>query len=56
MPNGKGDFAMAAPENQNELIEVRIGEAIGKVFVIALTAFLLWGYWTAIAANFGLFK
>jgi hypothetical protein len=52
---GKGDFAMT-PENQVEPPEVRIGSLIGKVFVLALTAFLLWGYWTAIAANLGLFN
>jgi hypothetical protein len=50
---GKGDFAMAAPEDQDEPTEARIGNMIGKIFVVALATFLLWGYWTAIAANLG---
>jgi hypothetical protein len=50
-----GDFAMTNPEIQDELIEVRIGSMIGKIFVVALTAFFLWVYWTAIAAKLGLF-
>jgi hypothetical protein len=55
MRDRQGIFAMTTPENQDEPTEVRIGNMIGKIFVVALTAFFLWGYWTAIAAKLGLF-
>jgi hypothetical protein len=56
MRPAKGHFAMTSPENQDEPTEVRIGNMIGKIFVAALAAFLLWAYFTAIAANLGLFR
>jgi hypothetical protein len=49
-------YAMTTPENQDEPIEVRVGSMIGTIFVIAYATFLLWGYFTTIAANFGLFE
>jgi hypothetical protein len=47
---------MATPEEKDQPVEERIGILIGKIFVLALTTFLVWGYWTAIAANLGLFQ
>jgi hypothetical protein len=40
---------MATPEEKDQPVEERIGILIGKIFVLALTTFLVWGYWTAIA-------
>jgi hypothetical protein len=50
-----GSPAMTTPEKEPP-IEERIGNMIGKIFCLFLFAFLIWGYWTAIAANFGLFR
>ena len=46
---------MTTPEKEQP-IEERIGSMIGKIFCLFLFAFLIWGYWTAIAANLGLFR
>ena len=53
---GKKNFAMTTPENKDQPTEERIGNLIGKGFALALVAFFLWAYWTAIAANLGLFR
>jgi hypothetical protein len=42
------------PEQQAP-IEERIGSMVGKVFVLALCAFLLWGYSTTFMAQLGFF-
>ena len=47
---------MTTPEKEEQPIEERIGNMIGKIFCLFLFAFLIWGYWTAIAGNFGLFQ
>ena len=40
---------------QDQPIEERIGSMIGKVIVLALIAFLLWGYSTTLLAKLGFF-
>ena len=40
---------------QQETPEERIGSMIGKIFVIALAAFFLWGYAPVLLAKLGLF-
>jgi hypothetical protein len=47
---------MNTPQQQQEeqSAEERLGTAIGKVLVLALMAFLLWGYGTTFAAQLGL--
>ena len=42
-------------EQQEQSAEDRIGSMIGKIFVLALAAFLLWGYSTTLLAKLGLF-
>ena len=42
-------------EQQDQSAEERIGSMIGKIFVLALVAFFLWGYITTLAAQLGLF-
>jgi hypothetical protein len=37
-------------------IEERIGNLIGKIFVLVLTAWMVWGYWPVVAAQLGLFR
>ena len=37
-------------------IEERIGNLIGKVFVLVLTAFFIWAYWPTVAAQLGLLR
>ena len=46
---------MAAADNQDQPTEERIGNAIGKILVLALIAFFLWGYGTTLTARLGLF-
>ena len=46
-------MSMQPDEATQEQID-RIGSMIGKVFVIALAAFLLWGYSTTFLAQVGL--
>jgi hypothetical protein len=45
---------MSSPDEQNAPIEERIGAAVGKLLVLALCAFLLWGYSTTFLAQVGL--
>jgi hypothetical protein len=47
---------MTTPEEKEQPIEERIGNLIGKIFVVVLATFFVWAYWTAIAANLGLFR
>jgi hypothetical protein len=42
-------------EQQDQSAEERIGSMIGKILVLALVAFFLWGYITTLAAQLGLF-
>ena len=42
-------------EPQEQSAEERIGSMIGKIFVLALIAFFLWGYATTLVAKLGLF-
>jgi len=42
-------------EQQEQSAEERIGSMIGKIFVLGLIAFFLWGYATTLAAQLGLF-
>jgi len=42
-------------QQQEQSAEERIGSMIGKIFVLALVAFFLWGYATTLAAQLGLF-
>jgi len=42
-------------EQQEQSAEERIGSMIGKIFVLALIAFFLWGYSTTLVAKLGLF-
>jgi hypothetical protein len=47
--------AMNTPQQQQaNAIEDRIGTAIGKIIVLALIAFLLWGYSTSFLGQLGL--
>ncbi|MFZ0148987.1 MAG: hypothetical protein WAM72_11715 [Xanthobacteraceae bacterium] len=44
---------MTTPEEKEQPIEERIGNLIGKIFVVVLATFFVRAYWTAIAANLG---
>ena len=44
------DF-MSSPKPPEPPIEERIGEMIGKILVLALCAFFLWGYTTTLLAQ-----
>jgi hypothetical protein len=48
--------AMNTPQQQQQAttVEERIGTATGKIIVLALIAFLLWGYSTAFLGQLGL--
>jgi hypothetical protein len=46
---------MNIPEQQEQSIEERIGSMIGKIMVLALIAFFVWGYGSTLAAKLGLF-
>jgi len=41
-------------QQQEQSAEERIGSMIGKIIVLALVAFLLWGYTTTLLAQLGL--
>jgi hypothetical protein len=42
-------------EQEEQSAEERIGSMIGKIIVLALIAFFLWGYSTTLVAKLGLF-
>jgi hypothetical protein len=42
-------------EQQEQSAEERIGSMIGKILVLALIAFFLWGYSTTLLAKLGFF-
>jgi hypothetical protein len=46
---------MDIPKQQEQSAEERIGSMIGKIIVLALIAFLVWGYVSTLAAKLGLF-
>jgi len=46
---------MSVPEQQDQSFEERIGSMIGKIIVLVLIAFLVWGYATTLIARLGLF-
>ena len=46
---------MSIPDQQEQSVEERVGSMIGKIIVLALMAFLLWGYSTTLLAKLGLF-
>jgi hypothetical protein len=45
---------MSTPQQQEQSAEERLGTVIGKALVLALAAFLLWGYSTTFLAQLGL--
>jgi len=47
---------MATPEIKPEPVEERVGKLIGNVFSLLLLAFFVWGYWSTVAAQLGLFR
>lgn len=46
---------MNIPKQQEQSVEERIGSMIGKIIVLALIAFFVWGYGSSLAAKLGLF-
>jgi hypothetical protein len=46
---------MSIAEQNSPPVEDRVGAMVGKVIVLALCAFLLWGYSTTFLAQVGLF-
>jgi hypothetical protein len=46
---------MDIPKQQEQSAEERIGSMIGKIIVLALIAFFVWGYGSSLAAKLGLF-
>jgi hypothetical protein len=46
---------MDTPQAQEQSAEARIGSMIGKIIVLALIAFLVWGYASTLAARLGIF-
>jgi hypothetical protein len=46
---------MTVMSEQDQPIEERIGSMIGKIVVLALIAFFLWGYSTTLLAKLGFF-
>jgi hypothetical protein len=46
---------MSIAEPNSPPIEERLGSMVGKVIVLALCAFLLWGYATTFLAQVGMF-
>ena len=46
---------MSIAEQHGPPVEERIGGMVGKVIVLALCTFLLWGYATTFLAQVGLF-
>ena len=49
------NWRMSIAEQNSLPTEERIGSMAGKVFVLALCAWLLWGYSTTFLAQVGLF-
>jgi hypothetical protein len=46
---------MDIPKQQERSVEERIGSMIGKIIVLALIAFFVWGYMSTLAAKLNLF-
>jgi flagellar biogenesis protein FliO len=46
---------MDVPKQQEQSAEERIGTMVGKIMVLALIAFLVWGYASTLVAKLGLF-
>jgi hypothetical protein len=46
---------MSIPDEQEQSVEERIGTMIGKIIVLTLIAFLLWGYSTTLLAKLWFF-
>ena len=46
---------MSIQDKQEQSVEERIGTMIGKIIVLALIAFFLWGYSTTLLAKLGFF-
>jgi hypothetical protein len=46
---------MNIPKQQEQSVEKHIGSMIGKIMVLALIAFFVWGYRSPLAAKLGLF-
>ena len=46
---------MSIQDKQEQSVEERIGTMIGKIIVLALIAFFLWGYTTTLLAKLGFF-
>jgi hypothetical protein len=46
---------MDIPKQREQSAEERIGSMIGKIIVLALIAFFVWGYASTLAAKLGLF-
>ena len=46
---------MDIPKQQEQSVEERIGSMIGKIIVLALITFFVWGYASTLAAKLGLF-
>jgi hypothetical protein len=46
---------MDIPKQQEQSVEERIGSMIGKIIVLALIAFFVWGYGSTLVAKLGLF-
>ena len=46
---------MSIEDQQEQSVEERVGSMIGKIIVLVLMAFLLWGYSTTLLAKLGLF-
>lgn len=46
---------MDIPKQQEQSAEERIGSMIGKIIVLALIAFFVWGYASTLAAKLGMF-
>jgi hypothetical protein len=47
---------MTTRETKGQPVEERIGNLIWNTFCLLLLAYFVWAYWTAIAANLGLFR
>jgi hypothetical protein len=47
---------MSIPEQKDIPIEERIGNLIGKIFVLVLTAWFIWAFWPTVAIQLGLLR
>jgi hypothetical protein len=47
---------MSIPEHKDSPIEERIGNLIGKIIFLVLTAFFVWAYWPTVAVQLGLIR